>query len=260
MRFSAGAHRRADRCPQLRYRHQDHARLERARGLSRATPPAPCLPWAPSVSKRSASSFEPAASQAGLAYGLTGLMRALPVHAASGRVYLPADALLSHGTSPEAVLAGRTEPGLLALLAELRDRARDALGESAAMRSPGSTGPRRRPSCRSVWSSPISPRWREADAIPCTTSPASIRFTAYGAWRGWRGVTERLLRRHRTGLDQPAVEIGERARGHRPLPLEAPCCCAGLCRAARMARDRRKQPEIDVHRLEASARRLRPRR
>lgn len=77
-----------------------------------------------------ASSFDQAASQAGLAYGLTGLMRALPVHAASGRVYLPADALLHHGTSPEAVLAGRSEAGLLALLAEFRDRAWDALGKA----------------------------------------------------------------------------------------------------------------------------------
>ena len=77
-----------------------------------------------------ASSFEQAASRAGLAYGLTGLMRALPVHAAAGRVYLPADALLSHGTSPEAVLAGRTEAGLPALLAELRNTARDALGKA----------------------------------------------------------------------------------------------------------------------------------
>ena len=75
-------------------------------------------------------SLEPAASQAGLAYGLTGLMRALPVHAASGRVYLPADALMRHGTSPERVLAGTTSEGLLALLAALRRKARDALGEA----------------------------------------------------------------------------------------------------------------------------------
>jgi phytoene synthase len=77
-----------------------------------------------------ASSLEQAASQAGLAYGLTGLMRALPVHAASGRVYLPADALLRRGTSPDAVLAGRTEAGLQAVLTELRARARDALGKA----------------------------------------------------------------------------------------------------------------------------------
>jgi phytoene synthase len=75
-------------------------------------------------------SLEPASSQAGLAYGLTGLMRALPVHAASGRVYLPADALYRHGTSPERVLAGTTSEGLLAVLAELRGKAKDALGEA----------------------------------------------------------------------------------------------------------------------------------
>jgi 15-cis-phytoene synthase len=75
-----------------------------------------------------APSLEPASSQAGLAYGLTGLMRALPVHAVSGRVYLPADALHRHGTSPEAVLAGKSSEGLLAVLAELRRKASDALG------------------------------------------------------------------------------------------------------------------------------------
>jgi phytoene synthase len=75
-------------------------------------------------------SLEPASSQAGLAYGLTGLMRALPVHAVSGRVYLPADALYRHGTSPERVLAGTTSEGLLAVLAELRGKAKDALGEA----------------------------------------------------------------------------------------------------------------------------------
>ena len=74
--------------------------------------------------------LEPAASHAGLAYGLTGLMRALPVHAARGLVVLPADMLRRHGTLPEAVLAGRTEPGLHELLMELRGTARTALGEA----------------------------------------------------------------------------------------------------------------------------------
>jgi phytoene synthase len=77
-----------------------------------------------------ASSLEPAALQAGLAYGLTGLMRALPVHAVSGRLYLPADALIRHGTSAEAVLAGKTSDGLLAVLADLRLKAKQALAEA----------------------------------------------------------------------------------------------------------------------------------
>jgi phytoene synthase len=75
-------------------------------------------------------SLEPASSQAGLAYGLTGLMRALPVHAACGRVYLPADVLLRHGSSPEAVLAERTDDGLRAVLAELRRKAKNAMDEA----------------------------------------------------------------------------------------------------------------------------------
>jgi phytoene synthase len=76
------------------------------------------------------TSLESAASQAGHGYGLTGLMRALPVHASSGRLYLPADALIRHGTSPEAVLAGETSEGLRAVLAELRGKAREALAEA----------------------------------------------------------------------------------------------------------------------------------
>lgn len=75
-------------------------------------------------------SLDQAAAKAGLAYGLTGLMRALPVHAARGRLDLPQDALLRHGTSPDAVLAGKTSEGLLAVLAELRDRAKTALAEA----------------------------------------------------------------------------------------------------------------------------------
>ncbi len=77
------------------------------------------------------ASLEPAAARAGLAYGLTGLMRALPVHAASGRLYLPADALMRHGTSPDLVLAGETSEGLRAVLAELRGKARKALAEAS---------------------------------------------------------------------------------------------------------------------------------
>jgi phytoene synthase len=70
---------------------------------------------------------EKAASAAGAAYGLTGLMRALPVHLARGRVDIPADTLRRHGTSPKELLAGKTTEGLTALLGECRERARTAL-------------------------------------------------------------------------------------------------------------------------------------
>ena len=71
--------------------------------------------------------LEPAVRAAAIAYGLTGLMRALPVHAARGRVDLPADMLLRHGTSPEQIRAGQTSKGLTDVLAEYRETARVAL-------------------------------------------------------------------------------------------------------------------------------------
>jgi len=73
-----------------------------------------------------------AARPAGRAYGLTGLMRALPVHAARGLVFLPADALRRHGTSPEEVLGRMRSQGLETALAELRATAREELREAKA--------------------------------------------------------------------------------------------------------------------------------
>lgn len=73
-----------------------------------------------------------AAQPAGLAYGLTGLMRALPLHASKGRVDLPADMLRQHGTNPDDVLAGEASEGLTALLAELREKAAATLTDAKA--------------------------------------------------------------------------------------------------------------------------------
>jgi phytoene synthase len=74
--------------------------------------------------------IERAAQSAGRAYGLTGLMRALPVHAARGLVFLPADLLRRHGASPEQVLAGVRSQGLDDALGELRGKARECLHEA----------------------------------------------------------------------------------------------------------------------------------
>jgi phytoene synthase len=64
-----------------------------------------------------------AAGHGGLAYGLTGLMRALPVHAARGQVFLPADVLGAHGVSPRAITRGEDSAELRAALAALRAEA-----------------------------------------------------------------------------------------------------------------------------------------
>ena len=79
-----------------------------------------------------AAEIEPSVRASGIAYGLTGLMRALPVHASRGRVDLPAETLLRHGTSPEQVLAGQASKGLAEVLAEFRETARVALKSARA--------------------------------------------------------------------------------------------------------------------------------
>ena len=65
-----------------------------------------------------------ATGHAGVAYAMTGLMRALPWHAMRGQVYLPADVLSEHGVMRDDVVSGRATEGSMAALAELRRHAR----------------------------------------------------------------------------------------------------------------------------------------
>lgn len=68
-----------------------------------------------------------AAGHAGVAYALTGLMRALPIHARRNQVYLPKDLLKGAGLGPEDIRQGRKAEELKPVLAELRNRAADHL-------------------------------------------------------------------------------------------------------------------------------------
>ena len=65
-----------------------------------------------------------AAGHAGVAYGITGLLRALPWHARGGQVYLPADVFRAHGVTREDIVTGRGGPGLRGACADLRADAR----------------------------------------------------------------------------------------------------------------------------------------
>jgi 15-cis-phytoene synthase len=79
-------------------------------------------------------SAAPAAHAAGLggvAYGLAGLLRALPLHRARGQCYVPKDLLAREGLSPAELIAGeprepisRVLQALLALASERLDQAR----------------------------------------------------------------------------------------------------------------------------------------
>lgn len=62
---------------------------------------------------------------AGVALGLTTLLRALPRAAAAGQVFLPLDILARHGATPDEARTGVASAGLRGALAELRKAARD---------------------------------------------------------------------------------------------------------------------------------------
>ena len=64
-----------------------------------------------------------AAEPAGIAYAIAGLMRALPLNAARGQLYVPAELLDRHGVHPREIFAGRSSPGFKVALAELRELA-----------------------------------------------------------------------------------------------------------------------------------------
>jgi phytoene synthase len=71
-----------------------------------------------------------AAGHAGVAYAITGLLRALPVHARRGQQFLPRDLMAKHGADAAAMFEGRASDGLVAVLAELRARAREHVAKA----------------------------------------------------------------------------------------------------------------------------------
>jgi phytoene synthase len=73
-----------------------------------------------------------AAGHAGVAYALTGLMRALPIHARRNQVYLPADLLKTAGIEPDDVRYGRKAEALEDVLAGLRSSAAGHLDSALA--------------------------------------------------------------------------------------------------------------------------------
>ncbi len=68
-----------------------------------------------------------AAEHGGLAYALTGLLRAFPWQVARGQMFIPRDILKRHGLDPAAVAAGKPTPAILAALSDVRALARDNL-------------------------------------------------------------------------------------------------------------------------------------
>lgn len=68
--------------------------------------------------------FPALAHHAGLAYALAGLLKAFPIHAARGQLYLPIELLQRHGARREEIANWQATPQLRAALADLRRAAR----------------------------------------------------------------------------------------------------------------------------------------
>lgn len=83
------------------------------------------------------AALDEAAREAGIAYALCGLLRALPHHAARRKLYLPLDVLAAHAISPEDIFSGRDSEGLRAAVAAIAARARAHLDAARALGRPG---------------------------------------------------------------------------------------------------------------------------
>lgn len=76
--------------------------------------------------------FDEQAREAGMAYAITGIMRAIPYHAARGKLFLPMDLLNTVHLAPEELFAGRNSEKLGAVMAQLSHRAWDHLKRARA--------------------------------------------------------------------------------------------------------------------------------
>lgn len=77
--------------------------------------------------KEKADAAEDVIRHAGIAYALTGLLRALPGHASQGRLTMPADVLLRRNVDPHTILGGEMTEGLRAVIRDVADHARSHL-------------------------------------------------------------------------------------------------------------------------------------
>ncbi len=75
-----------------------------------------------------------AASHVGIAWAISGLLRAVPFHARARRLYLPVDLLAAAGIAPEDIFAGRSPAGLDTVVVRVADVARTHLDAARALR------------------------------------------------------------------------------------------------------------------------------
>jgi phytoene synthase len=80
--------------------------------------------------------YDQQAREAGIAYALCGVLRAIPHHAARRKLYLPMDLLNTVQLSPDDIFAGQGGEKLKAVMAQLSLRAQNHLGSARAFGRP----------------------------------------------------------------------------------------------------------------------------
>ena len=125
------------------------------------------------------------AGHAGVAYALTGLMRAFPWHARRGQIFLPEDMLTRHGVVREDIVAGRGGPGLHGVLADLRAVARQHLEHVRTLRPTviAQTAPAFRPLAL------VEPYLRQMERRDYDPFHTAVELPQWRRiWALWRGV------------------------------------------------------------------------
>lgn len=84
------------------------------------------------LDKSSAQVLADVSGLAGVAMGITGLLRSLPIARARGQCFIPKDTLKRHGLTPAHLLAGREPQTIAKALADLRSHAAKRLAEARA--------------------------------------------------------------------------------------------------------------------------------
>jgi phytoene synthase len=126
-----------------------------------------------------------AAGHAGVAYALTGLLRAFPWHARRGQVYVPDEVLARHGVVRDDIASGRGGPGLDAALADLRAVARRHLAQTRTLHGsiPAEVLSAFRPL---ALVEPYLRRMERRDYDPFTTLVEVPQWRkVFALWRGW---------------------------------------------------------------------------
>ncbi|WP_428030343.1 phytoene/squalene synthase family protein [Ancylobacter sp.] len=139
------------------------------------------------LSPQAGAASAEAAGHAGVAYAVTGLLRAFPVHARRGQCYVPLDLLKAHGLTREDAVSGRASPALQAALGDLRALARRHY--EAAMKALAGVEAGELPAFLPLMLVPGDLTRMERPHDPFAAVPATPATPALSRlWRLWRGA------------------------------------------------------------------------